>query len=146
MKRITLLVAVVLLVPQVALASTYVAGSTVRVSGASPFDAACSSPAEQTGDNYPNSEVEPYVAVNPDNGANLIGAWQQDRWSNGGSRGNVVGFSNDGGTTWTKVPDTKNSVVHRRYCGKRRRLRSCLRPVGDHLAQRHRLPDEPVHR
>jgi hypothetical protein len=109
MKRIILLVAVVLLLPQVALASTYGAGPTVLVSGASPFTADCSSPAEQTGINYPNSEVEPYVAVNPANGANLIGAWQQDRWSNGGSRGNVVGISDDGGTTWTKVPDTKNS-------------------------------------
>ena len=41
---------------------------------------------------------------------NLIGAWQQDRWSNGASRGNVVGASRDGGETWTVVSETKNSL------------------------------------
>jgi hypothetical protein len=102
------LAAVVLLVPQVAWASSYVAGSLVRVSGASPFDANCGL-AGQDGTNYPNSEVEPYVEVNPANGNNLIGAWQQDRWSNGGSRGNVVGASLDNGATWKIVSQTKNS-------------------------------------
>src|ERR687889_1799194 len=108
MKRIILLVTVVLLVPQVAWASTFAVGNTVQVSGPSPFDANCGL-AGQSGTNYPNSEVEPYVDVNPANGANLIGAWQQDRWSNGGSRGNVVGASFDGGETWTTVSQTKNS-------------------------------------
>ena len=108
MKRIILLVTVVLLVPQVAWASTFAVGPTVQVSGASPFDANCGL-AGQTGTNYPNSEVEPYVDVNPTNGSNLIGAWQQDRWSNGGSRGNVVGASLDNGATWQIISQTKNS-------------------------------------
>jgi hypothetical protein len=108
MRHIILLVAVVLLVPQVALASTYMAGDLVQVSGASPFDANCGL-AGQTGTNYPNSEVEPYVDVNPANGDNLIGAWQQDRWSDGGSRGNVVGASLDNGAHWQIVDETKNS-------------------------------------
>jgi hypothetical protein len=108
MKRIILLVTVVLLVPQVAWASTFAVGPTVQVSGASPFDANCGL-AGQTGTNYPNSEVEPYVEVNPNDRANLIGAWQQDRWSNGGSRGNVVGASLDNGATWQIVSQTKNS-------------------------------------
>jgi hypothetical protein len=114
MWRVILLVAVVLLVPQVALASTYMAGDPVQVSGASPFDANCGL-AGQDGTNYPNSEVEPYVEVNPhagDNfiaGDNLIGAWQQDRWSNGGSRGNVVGASVNNGESWQIVSQTKNS-------------------------------------
>ena len=60
--------------------------------------------------NYRDSEVEPWVDVNPANRANLIGAWQQDRWSNGASRGNVVGTSSDGGQTWTTVSQTKNSL------------------------------------
>ena len=64
MKRIILLVTVVLLVPQVAWASTFAVGPTVQVSGASPFDANCGL-AGQSGTNYPNSEVEPYVDVNP---------------------------------------------------------------------------------
>jgi hypothetical protein len=108
MKRIILLVTVLLLVPQVALASAYVAGDLVQVSGASPFDANCGL-AGQTGTNYPNSEVEPYVEANPANGNNLIGAWQQDRWSDGGSRGNVVGTSLDDGQTWKVIKQTKNS-------------------------------------
>ena len=102
-------VAVVLLIPQVALASAYMAGDLVQVSGASPFTARCSL-AGQTGTNYPNSEVEPYVEVNPANGNNLIGAWQQDRWSNGGSRGNVVGASLDNGASWQIGGKTKNSI------------------------------------
>ena len=53
--------------------------------------------------NYPNTEIEPYVAVNPTNLRNLLAGWQQDRWSNGGSRGLVSAFSKDGGLTWKKV-------------------------------------------
>jgi BNR repeat-like domain len=108
MKRIILLVTVVLLVPQVAWASTFAVGPTVQVSGASPFDATCGL-AGQSGTNYPNSEVEPYVEVNPKDGANLIGAWQQDRWSDGGSRGNVVGASLNNGGSWRIISQTKNT-------------------------------------
>src|ERR671921_2057861 len=108
MRRTILLVTVLLLVPQVAWASSFAAGPTVQVSGASPFDANCGL-AGQDGTNYPNSEVEPYVEVNPNDGNNLIGAWQQDRWSNGGSRGNVVRASLDNGATWKIISQTKNS-------------------------------------
>ena len=68
-------VLVVLFIPQVALASAYVAGDLVKVSGASPFAAKCGL-AGQTGKNYPNSEVEPYVAVNPHNEQNIVAVWQ----------------------------------------------------------------------
>jgi hypothetical protein len=98
-----------LLIPQVAWASSYAAGPLDRVSGASPFAGSGCGLAGQTGTNYPNSEVEPWVDVNPADTDNLIGAWQQDRWSNGGSRGNVVGASSDGGATWTVVDRTKNT-------------------------------------
>ena len=78
------------------------ATSVVTVSGPSPY-AGCSD-AGQPGTVYPNAEVEPSVAVNPvtvgTTHVNVIGAWQQDRWSNGGARGLVAGFSNDGGVTW----------------------------------------------
>lgn len=57
-----------------------------------------------TGRNYVDSEVEPQVAINPANPANIVGAWQQDRWSNGGSHGLAAGFSFDGGTTWDVSP------------------------------------------
>jgi len=70
------------------------------VSPISPFSLGCES-AAQTGTSYVNAEVEPYVAVNPLNQDNLIGAWQQDRWSNGAARGIGTGISFDGGKTWS---------------------------------------------
>lgn len=59
---------------------------------------------------YPNGEVEPYLAVNPTNPENLIAVWQQDRWAGGASRGNVVGVSLDGGDTWQTVTTTGSSA------------------------------------
>lgn len=53
---------------------------------------------------YPNAEVEPHLAINPANPSNLIGSWQQDRWSNGASQGIAVGVSFDAGLTWTTNP------------------------------------------
>jgi len=82
---------------------------TVRVSPtASPFGgtasgAACQG-ATQTGTNYPGAEVEPFVDVNLANPDNVVGNWQQDRWSNGGATGNMSAFSNDGGQSWTIPP------------------------------------------
>ena len=70
-----------------------------RVSGASPFALGCDGiPA--FGTLYVNAEVEPMVAVNPRNANNLVGVWQQDRWSTGGARGLLTGVSQDGGRTW----------------------------------------------
>jgi hypothetical protein len=57
-------------------------------------------PASQPGVYYPSSEVEPYFVVNPANPTNMVGVWQQDRWSNGGSRGIGIAVSFDGGTSW----------------------------------------------
>jgi len=70
------------------------------VSSLSTFAAGCSG-VPDNGTLFVNAEVEPYVAINPANPDNLIGTWQQDRWSNGGSQGIAVGFSVDGGATWT---------------------------------------------
>lgn len=72
-----------------------------RASAASPFTANCEG-VPQTGTNYVNAEVEPYLAVNPLNANNFVGVWQQDRWSDGGSRGLVAGTSIDGGHTWSQ--------------------------------------------
>ncbi|SIT46401.1 BNR/Asp-box repeat-containing protein [Paraburkholderia piptadeniae] len=55
------------------------------------------------GTNFVNAEVEPWLAVNPANQSNLIGVWQQDRWSNGGAHGLVAGYSFDGGQTWKQT-------------------------------------------
>jgi len=72
-------------------------------SGTSPFAADCEGVA-QTGTNYTNAEVEPYLAINPLNGNQMVGLWQQDRWSNGSARGLMTGVSNDGGKTWSRQP------------------------------------------
>lgn len=71
------------------------------VSGPSPF-AACT--IGGPGVNYVNAEVEPWLAVNPANPNNMIGVWQQDRWSNGGAHGLVAGYSFDAGATWARTP------------------------------------------
>jgi len=72
----------------------------VRVSQGSTLMAGCNG-APQTGSLYLDAEVEPYVAINPSNPTNLIGAWQQDRWSNGGAQGLMLGASFDGGNSWS---------------------------------------------
>jgi hypothetical protein len=72
----------------------------VTVSSTDPY-ANCSI-AGQPGTNYPDAEVEPWVSVNPTQTNNIIGVWQQDRWSNGGSRGLVAGFSLNGGQSWSE--------------------------------------------
>ena len=83
------------------------AGATVGpltlVSGPSPFAAGCEG-APQTGTVFRNAEVEPWVDVNLADDNNLVGNWQQDRWSNGGASGNLSAYSLDGGTSWTIPP------------------------------------------
>jgi hypothetical protein len=50
--------------------------------------------------NYVNSELEPWVAVNPTDPSNIIGVYQQDRYTFGGARGLAAAVSHDGGATW----------------------------------------------
>src|ERR1700694_3403353 len=73
-----------------------------RVSGPSPF-ANCAVQPLPGEPNYLNAEVEPWLAINPRNASNLIGVWQQDRWSAGGARGLVTGVSHDAGETWSRT-------------------------------------------
>ncbi len=70
-----------------------------RVSGSSPFAPGCVTPG-QRGNNFPSAEVEPFVAIDPHDPQHLVGVWQQDRWSNGGSNGLGSGASFDGGKSW----------------------------------------------
>ena len=72
-------------------------------SGPSPFAANCDGVAAD-GSVFINAEVEPYLAVNPLDSNNMIGVWQQDRWSNGSARGLLSAASFDGGQTWTRQP------------------------------------------
>jgi hypothetical protein len=78
----------------------------VQVTGADPF-ATC------TKDNvhqqetafgsvlFPSTAIEPWVAVDPTDQSRLLVGHQQDRWSDGGARGDTDALSNDGGATWT---------------------------------------------
>jgi BNR/Asp-box repeat len=50
--------------------------------------------------NYPDAEVEPYVAVDPTSPSHLVASVQQDRWNDGGSNGLTNVYSTDGGATW----------------------------------------------
>jgi BNR repeat-like domain len=92
-------------------ASNFLAGPLVQVSGATTF-ATCTDDdvSEQSGTNYLNSEVEPWIDFNPTDEENVVGIWQQDRWSNGGARGLVAGVSFDGGGSWQSVVIPKVTV------------------------------------
>ena len=92
-------------------ARPYSTTGTVRASKGDPF-ATCTTDnvASQSGANYPATEVEPWIDVNPVNRANIAGIWQQDRWTDGGSRGLVAGITFDGGATWTSVVIPKGSA------------------------------------
>jgi hypothetical protein len=95
--------ALALALPAAAPAATV--GPLSLASGPSPF-AACTTgldPGSPPGTNYLNAEVEPWGDVNPTNPSNVIGVFQQDRWSNGGARGLVTATSMDGGTTWVRT-------------------------------------------
>ena len=90
----------------VALATTLVAGAVVRVPdnplGGSAACAALVARQEALGStNFPDAEVEPYVAVDPANPMHLIGSVQQDRWNDGGANGLTNVVSTNGGATWT---------------------------------------------
>jgi hypothetical protein len=77
--------------------------SVTRVSNPNVLDPTCDVGPAAGGFLYRNSEVEPFVATNPADAGNLIGAWQQDRWSNGGAAALVAGITTNGGATWTQV-------------------------------------------
>ena len=76
--------------------STFNLTPLVQVSNTSPFDG---NPIEANDPAFArNSEVEPYVAVDPANPKHLVGAWIQDF-----ARGIVAGVSFDAGNTWQSV-------------------------------------------
>ncbi|MGH2840154.1 MAG: sialidase family protein [Solirubrobacteraceae bacterium] len=83
-------------------AAPYSLGPQTLVSGPSPFAACTIGSAGDDSVVYTDTEVEPQVAVNPTNPANVIGAFQQDRWNDGGARGLVASRSFDGGASWAR--------------------------------------------
>lgn len=83
-------------------------GPVVQISGPSPFGDCTADDAEtQQAEGsilFPDSEIEPYIDVNPADPDNLVAVWQQDRWSDGGARGLAGAVSDDGGDSWEAVP------------------------------------------
>lgn len=74
----------------------------VVVSAASPVAAGCNG-GRAGGTLFVNAEVEPMVAISPADPELLIGAWQQDRASDGGARALVSALSRDGGHSWSRT-------------------------------------------
>jgi hypothetical protein len=107
-----LVVATLMMLGPLALwAGPFGTGLLVQVSGSSPL-ATCTADnvagqiaRDPTGQRkvFLDSEVEPWVDVNPTNPDNIVAFWQQDRWSDGGARGLVAGVSLDGGSSWRSV-------------------------------------------
>jgi hypothetical protein len=94
----------------VASANTYTTTGPTLASGASPFVAGCGgsgegfhTPSEVPGVNFLGTEVEPWVEVNPQDPLDVVGFFQQDRWSDGGAHGLVAGVSHDGGASWSET-------------------------------------------
>src|SRR6516162_6738827 len=82
----------------------------VLIPGTAAYQTACSPASDNllTGRTFNNAEVEPQVAVH---GSTAITVFHQDRKSNGGAHGIGVGFSTDGGASWT------SSTISLNACG-----------------------------
>src|SRR2546423_4507166 len=85
-------------------ASAAGARAQVLASRGDPFAACVGVGADGSGLNHPNAEVEPWIADNPRSTRNLVATWQQDRWTDGGAKGLVAGWSLDGGRPWGETP------------------------------------------
>ena len=96
-----------LVLASTASAGPYTLSSTTTASGPSPFTGctADNAAAQQASGSvlFPSAEPEPRADVNPANSSNIVGAYQQDRWSDGGARGLVASWTKDGGATWHPV-------------------------------------------
>jgi hypothetical protein len=105
--RFTLCVAAVgaacLFVPAAAGAQDYTVGPPVLASPAkSPLLNPCPFQAQESEDqeNFEDTEVEPQVAVNPTDPNNVLGVFQEDRWSDGGAHGLLAAVSMNGGQSY----------------------------------------------
>jgi hypothetical protein len=88
-----------------AAASPFTFGPDVKVSGASALNGCTAGASADFANAYNNTEVEPQVAVDPTNPAEITGVSQQDRWPDGGARGLTSWMSTDGAASWSKLPD-----------------------------------------
>lgn len=101
MRRVLVIVATLPLIGTgVAAAAAYTPGPVVPASPATSPLASCTTPDTGPGVKYLNTELEPSLAINPLNPSNVVGTWQQDRWSSGAAAGSGFGASTDGGQTF----------------------------------------------
>ncbi len=107
-------------------------GPLVQITGPSPLGGCTADdvPGQEAEGSiaFHESEIEPYIDVNPQDPDNLVTVWQQDRWSDGGARGLVSAVSDDGGATWTTVTPPRFQPVHRRHVRARDRSMGHLCP------------------
>ncbi len=83
-------------------------GPLEKVTGADPFlGCTADNSSGQAGVNYPGTGIEPWITVDPRNPRRLVAGWQQDRWSNGGSRGLTAGVLRDERGGWKVVAPGK---------------------------------------
>lgn len=81
-------------------ASAVGATAPQAISGRTPFPQGCG----VTGTQSPDSEAEPYLAVNPADPSNAIVVYQQDRFPvDGGALSNLAAVTKDGGQHFTTV-------------------------------------------
>src|SRR4051794_21562527 len=81
-------------------AADYTVGAPVFASPAtSPLANPCPYQPNETDaqKNFEDTEVEPQVAINPTDPGNVIGVFQEDRWSDGGAHGLLAAVSMNGG-------------------------------------------------
>ncbi len=81
-------------------------GPLVQVTGADPFASCTAGNVHQQETTYgsvlfPNTAIEPWIAVDPTDQSRLLVGHQQDRWSDGGARGDIGVVSANGGGAWT---------------------------------------------
>jgi hypothetical protein len=88
-----------------AAASPYQIGADLKVSTASTLTGCTAGASPDFAAAYNNTEVEPQVAVNPINPAEIVGVSQQDRWPDGGARGLTSWRSLNGAASWSKLAD-----------------------------------------
>jgi hypothetical protein len=93
-----------------AAASPFTFGPDVKVSSGSTLNGCPFGGSPDFAAAYDNTEVEPQVAVDPTNPAEITGASQQDRWPDGGARGLTSWMSINGATSWAKLPDVSWSA------------------------------------
>lgn len=90
-----------------AVVATAAAAGPILASGPSPFTGCTldNAAAQQQAGSilFMNAEPEMRSTINPTNASNIVGAYQQDRWNDGGARGLVSSWTKDGGQTWHPV-------------------------------------------